>query len=125
MTKKLVALKCIKSDGSFFTKGKTYDVHYTSQDTYYIKSDHNVKWHGYELEFLNSEGIYFEKILSNENSIYSYSQEDISYINKLYDTVRVAERMKKDAIETLEERFNIDYNQVREGKVNGYKQRSE
>lgn len=116
MENKVVALRCIKSDSSFFTEGKTYEVFHMNGGTYYIKSDNDVTWFGYELEELENDGIHFEPSLSNENSIYSYSPEDISDIKRLYDTVRAAERMKKDAIDTLEERFNIDYNQVREGK---------
>lgn len=116
MNNNLVALKCVSSELDFFTEGKTYEVFHMNGGTYYIKSDNNVKWFGYELENLNNEGVHFEPVVNNDNSIYSYSPEDISDINKLYDTVRAAERMKKDAIDTLEERFNIDYNQVREGK---------
>lgn len=116
MENKFVALKCIKSGSSFFTEGILYQVFYKNNDMYYIKSNNNVKWFDDELEILENDGIHFEPSLSNENSIYSYSPEDISFINRLYDTVRAAERMKKDAINTLEERFNIDYNQVREVK---------
>lgn len=116
MENNLVALKCIKSDSRIFTEGKTYKVVHMNGGRYYIKSNNDVTWFDNELEALKHEGLYFESILSDKNSIYSYSPKDISDINKLYDTVRAAERMKKDAIDTLEERFNIDYNQVREGK---------